>query len=83
MVYAASDGRSPPTRDMHRLPRARSINEHGLTADATMPPKRPNIVFAFADDWGRYASAYAPHEWGSANHSLNELISTPHFDRSR
>ena len=49
-----------------------------------MPPKRPNIVFAFADDWGRYASAYAPHEsQGSANHSLNELISTPHFDRSR
>ena len=33
-------------------------------------------VFAFADDWGRYASAYAPHEKGSANHSLNELIST-------
>lgn len=35
-----------------------------------------------AQDWGRYASAYAPHEKLShANHSLNELISTPNFDR--
>lgn len=39
---------------------------------------RPNILFAFADDWGRYASAYAALQ-GSG--SINELISTPHFDR--
>jgi len=39
---------------------------------------KPNIVFAFADDWGRYASAYRPYE--EAN-SLNQLIDTPHFDR--
>ncbi|MBS04946.1 MAG: sulfatase [Gammaproteobacteria bacterium] len=39
---------------------------------------RPNIVFAFADDWGRYAGAYAQHE-GAAG--LNALIETPHFDR--
>ena len=39
---------------------------------------QPNIVFAFADDWGRYASAYAAHE---APGSLNELIDTPNFDR--
>ena len=39
---------------------------------------RPNILFAFADDWGRYASAYAAHE---GEHSLNTLIDTPHFDR--
>ena len=38
----------------------------------------PNIVFAFADDWGRYASAYALHERPGG---LNELVSTPHFDR--
>ncbi len=37
-----------------------------------------NILFAFADDWGRYASAYAAHE---APNSVNHLISTPHFDR--
>jgi arylsulfatase A-like enzyme len=39
---------------------------------------KPNIVFAFADDWGRYASAYARYEGPG---SLNELIATPHFDR--
>ena len=35
---------------------------------------RPNIVFAFADDWGRYASAYQDQN------SINELIRTPNFD---
>ena len=39
---------------------------------------RPNIVFAFADDWGRYASAYAKYE---GENSLSALIDTPHFDR--
>jgi len=39
---------------------------------------KPNIVFAFADDWGRYAGAYAKHEGAG---SLNELVHTPHFDR--
>ena len=39
---------------------------------------RPNILFAFADDWGRYASAYARYEDGG---SLNELVETPNFDR--
>lgn len=36
-----------------------------------------NIVFAFADDWGRYASAYAEYEGVD---SINHLISTPNFD---
>jgi len=40
--------------------------------------RKPNIVFAFADDWGRYASAYAKYEEGK---SVNHLISTPNFDR--
>ncbi|HCK12433.1 MAG TPA: sulfatase [Candidatus Latescibacteria bacterium] len=39
---------------------------------------KPNIVFAFADDWGRYASAYAKFE---GDRSLNTLINTPNFDR--
>ena len=38
----------------------------------------PNIVFAFADDWGRYASAYAAHQ---SPGGLNELLDTQHFDR--
>ena len=40
--------------------------------------KRPNIVFLFADDWGRYASAYAKFE---GENSINQIISTPNFDR--
>jgi len=38
---------------------------------------RPNIVFAFADDWGRYASVYGKLEPGG----INDLVSTPNFDR--
>jgi len=47
-----------------------------LQAAETNP--RPNILFAFADDWGRFASAYqdrAPHR------GLNHWIATPTFDR--
>lgn len=43
-----------------------------------MSKPRPNILFAFADDWGRYASVYADHE---GEGSLNQLIETPNFDR--
>jgi len=39
---------------------------------------QPNILFAFADDWGRYASAYRHIE---GPNSLNHLIDTPNFDR--
>ncbi len=39
--------------------------------------QQPNILFAFADDMGRYASAYAKIEPGG----LNDIISTPNFDR--
>ena len=38
---------------------------------------RPNILFAFADDWGRYASAYARLKPGTPS----DLVSTPNFDR--
>ncbi len=41
-------------------------------------PARPNIVFCFADDWGRYASAYARHE---SRPSPNQVVKTPHIDR--
>ncbi|MEM7143856.1 MAG: sulfatase [Verrucomicrobiota bacterium] len=40
-------------------------------------PKAPNILFFFADDWGRYASIYADPD----NPSLNDVISTPNIDR--
>jgi len=39
--------------------------------------QRPNILFFFADDWGRYASIYA----NADKPSLNDVISTPNIDR--
>ena len=39
--------------------------------------ERPNIVMAFADDWGKYASAYARLEPGG----INDHVSTPNFDQ--
>ena len=49
----------------------------GLGATATAA-ERPNILFAFADDWGRYASIYAELD---GEGSVNDAIDTPHFDR--
>lgn len=37
---------------------------------------RPNIIFAFADDWGRYASAYREADRAT----INDVFETPHFD---
>jgi arylsulfatase A-like enzyme len=42
------------------------------------PVKRPNILFCFADDWGRYASVYARHE---NRPSPNQVVKTPNIDR--
>lgn len=39
--------------------------------------KQPNIVFCFADDWGRYASAYRT----LGGRSPNAIVKTPNFDR--
>ncbi len=43
-----------------------------------MTDKKPNILFAFADDWGRYASCYAKIQ---GENSLSALIDTPNIDR--
>lgn len=45
---------------------------------ASSRTKRPNIVFAFADDWGRHAGAYAQID-GSG--TINDCVSTPNIDR--
>jgi arylsulfatase A-like enzyme len=42
------------------------------------PAARPNIVFCFADDWGRFASCYAAVV-GHA--SPNDVVKTPNIDR--
>ncbi|MCB1229039.1 MAG: sulfatase [Verrucomicrobiae bacterium] len=39
---------------------------------------RPNILFAFADDWGHYASIYAEAEGAG---TANDVVKTPNFDR--
>lgn len=39
---------------------------------------KPNILFLFADDWGKYASIYAASDGPG---SLNEVVATPNFDR--
>ncbi len=49
--------------------------EHAAAAE---PARRPNILFAFADDWGRFASAYAKIDGPGG---LNDLVQTPNFDR--
>lgn len=40
--------------------------------------ERPNILFCFADDWGRYASVYTNVETRS---SINQVVRTPNIDR--
>lgn len=39
----------------------------------------PNILFCFADDWGRYAGAYASVE---TRPSINQVLKTPNLDRA-
>lgn len=47
-------------------------------ARAANAPVKPNILFVFADDWGRYASAYATIDKGP---SFNSVIKTPNVDK--
>ena len=45
---------------------------------ASLAEDRLNILFVFADDWGRYASAYAKAD---GKPSINDVIKTPNVDR--
>ncbi len=40
--------------------------------------ERPNILFAFADDWGRHASIYAKIDGAGTE---NDVVKTPNFDK--
>ncbi len=45
------------------------------------PAGQPNILFIFADDWGRYAGIYHKHAApGSPLSALNGFVKTPNFD---
>jgi N-sulfoglucosamine sulfohydrolase len=48
------------------------------TLSTSLAEERLNILFVFADDWGRYASAYAKAD---GKPSINDAIQTPHVDR--
>lgn len=48
-----------------------------VVASALCAAERPNILFCFADDWGRYASVYRDPE----RPGLNDVIKTPVLDR--
>ncbi|CAN5807418.1 sulfatase [soil metagenome] len=50
----------------------------GAFAPAFADDDRPNILFAFADDWGRHASIYAEVDGPG---SVDDILQTPHFDR--
>jgi arylsulfatase A-like enzyme len=52
----------------------------GLTAAAepAAAPPRWNILFVFADDWGRYASCYRGLD---GRPGLNDVVTTPAIDR--
>ena len=45
---------------------------------STAAERKPNIVFCFADDMGRYASLYQQLD---GKGTLNDLIKTPNIDR--
>lgn len=49
-----------------------------FAASAVAADKPLNILFCFADDWGRYASEYAQHEKFP---SANQVVKTPNIDR--
>ena len=49
-----------------------------FAASAIAADKPLNILFCFADDWGRYASEFAKHEKFP---SPNQVVKTPNIDR--
>lgn len=48
--------------------------QHAAAAES----ERPNILFLFADDWGRFAHIYAQVDGPG---TLNDVVRTPHIDR--
>ncbi|MCX7886967.1 MAG: sulfatase [Verrucomicrobiae bacterium] len=49
-----------------------------IASAVSVASERPNIVFCFADDWGRYARCYAAVD---GRPSLNDVVQTPNIDR--
>jgi N-sulfoglucosamine sulfohydrolase len=49
-----------------------------VLSSASAAEQRPNILFMFADDWGRYARIQAELE---GQGGINDVVRTPNFDR--
>ncbi|MBL9151165.1 MAG: sulfatase [Verrucomicrobiales bacterium] len=49
-----------------------------LLLPAAAAENKPNILFLFADDWGRYASILRESEGPG---TINDVVETPNFDR--
>jgi uncharacterized sulfatase len=54
-----------------------AVTVFGISWSPAKDLPRPNILFAFADDWGRHASAYAKTDGAGTE---NDVVKTPHFD---
>ena len=57
---------------------AQADNSAASGAPSGGPTRRPNILFFFADDWGRHASIHAEVDGPGG---INDVIQTPQFDR--
>lgn len=56
---------------------ASSVSANAVSQE-TSQVKRPNILFIFADDWGRFAGIYSEAD---GRGGVNDIIPTPNFDR--
>lgn len=52
--------------------------QRGNRPVVTPQRRKPNVLFCFADDWGRYASCYAKID---GKPSINSVLKTPNIDR--
>src|SRR5438477_11612856 len=79
-VAAATDGRQTPSRKpiACRLLLCVGILLFTCYSRAADTGTRWNILFLFADDWGRYASCYKGLD---GRPTINDIIKTPNVDR--
>ena len=56
---------------------SRALDAPTAATQSAEHPTKLNIVFAFADDWGRYASAYRDIYPGGPS----DIVATPNFDQ--
>lgn len=54
------------------------LNTSAQPAGKNKPSLRPNILFLFADDWGRYAGCYSGLD---GRPGISDVVKTPNIDR--